>query len=183
MHTQAEPARYRENLPSHGANRTDIPVALTALLPDMFALCLKTKNFHWHVSGPHFRGYHSMLDEQATQILGTTDAVAQRVRKLGGPGIAYIGHISRLRHTEDKHVNELASGDRLAELLADNRMLADQMAKTHSLCDETGDIASASLIEAWIDEAQDRSWFLQEAAQRASASRSQHNATQSVICC
>ena len=166
MHTQAEPARSRENPPSLGANRTEVPVALTALLADMFALYLKTKNFHWHVSGPHFRDYHLLLDEQATQILGTTDTIAERVRKLGGQTIKSIGHIGRLQRVRDNDAEEVAARDMLTELLDDNRRIAEQMLKTHALCDETGDVASASLIEVWIDEAQGRAWFLQEAVRR-----------------
>jgi len=164
-HSQVDPARQRENLP-HGANRADIPVALTALLADMFALYLKTKNFHWHVSGPHFRDYHLLLDEQATQILGTTDTIAERVRKLGGQTIKSIGHIGRLQHIKDNDAEEVTPRDMLAELLDDNRRLAEQMLETHTLCDERGDVASASLIEVWIDEAQGRAWFLLEAVQR-----------------
>jgi starvation-inducible DNA-binding protein len=162
-HSRVEPARYRESLPPHGANRAEIPVALTALLADMFALYLKTKNFHWHVSGPHFRDYHLLLDDQATQIFGTTDVIAERVRKLGGPTIKSIGHIGRLQHIKDSDADEVAPRDMLAELLEDNQLLAEQMLKTHALCDESGDVASASLIENWIDEAQGRAWFLLEA--------------------
>src|SRR5437667_6790476 len=108
-HTQVEPVRHREN--PRGANRADIPVALTALLADMFAVYLKTKNFHWHVSGPHFRDYHLLLDEQATQILATTDMIAERARKLGGQTIKSIGHISRLQHIEDNAADEIAASD------------------------------------------------------------------------
>src|ERR1700724_1612402 len=108
-HTQVEPARYREDPP--GANRADIPIALTAFLPDKFTVYLKTKNFHWHVSGPHFRDYHLLLDEQATQILATTDAIAERVRKLGAPPPKSIGHISRLQHIEDNNADEVAPRD------------------------------------------------------------------------
>jgi starvation-inducible DNA-binding protein len=160
-HTKVEPARYRED--PRGANRADIPVALTALLADMFATYLKTKNFHWHVSGPHFRDYHLLLDEQATQILATTDTIAERVRKLGAPTVKSIGHISRLQHIEDNDADEVAPRDMLRELLHDNQRLAEEMLKLHALCDEQGDVASASLIEVWIDEAQGRAWFLREA--------------------
>ena len=160
-HAQVEPARYRES--PRGANRSDVPVALTALLADMFAVYLKTKNFHWHVSGPHFRDYHLLLDEQATQILATTDTIAERVRKLGSKTIKSIGHISRLQHIEDNNADEVAPRDMLRELLQDNQRLAEQLMKLHTLCDEQGDVASASLIEMWIDEAQGRAWFLLEA--------------------
>jgi starvation-inducible DNA-binding protein len=157
MHTQADRQDPR------GANRADIPVGLTALLADMFAVYLKTKNFHWHVSGPHFRDYHLLLDEQATQILATTDTIAERVRKLGAQTIKSISHISRLQHIEDNDADEVAPRDMLRELLQDNQRLAEEMLKLHTLCDEQGDVASASLIEVWIDEAQGRAWFLLEA--------------------
>src|SRR3981081_4342688 len=141
----------------------DISGALTIVLADMFALYLKTKNFHWHVSGPHFRDYHLLLDDQATQILATTDSIAERVRKLGGQTIKSIGHISRLQHIEDNDADEIAASDMLRELLQDNQRLVEEMLKVHTLCDEQGDVASASLIEVWIDEAQGRAWFLLEA--------------------
>jgi starvation-inducible DNA-binding protein len=160
-HAKVDPARYRED--PRGENRADIPVALTALLADMFAVYLKTKNFHWHVSGPHFRDYHLLLDEQATQILATTDTIAERVRKLGGQTIKSIGHISRLQYIEDNDADEVAPHDMLRELLQDNQRLAEQMMKLHTLCDEQADVASASLIETWIDEAHGRAWFLLEA--------------------
>ncbi len=131
--------------------------------PDMFAVYLKTKNFHWHVSGPHFRDYHLLLDEQATQILATTDTIAERVRKLGGQTIKSIGNISRLQHIEDNDADEVAPHDMLRELLQDNQRLVEQMMKLHTLCDEQVDVASASLIEVWVDEAQGRAWFLLEA--------------------
>src|SRR5438876_11018430 len=123
-HTKVEPARYRQD--PRGANRADIPVALTALLADMFAVYLKTKNFHWHVSGPHFRDYHLLLDEQATQILATTDTIAERARKLGGQAIKSIGQIGRRQHIEDNDAGEVAPHDMLAELLQDNRRLSEQ---------------------------------------------------------
>jgi len=160
-HAQVETALYRGD--PRGENSADIPVTLTALLADMFAVYLKTKNFHWHVSGPHFRDYHLLLDEQATQILATTDTIAERVRKLGAQTIKSIGHIGRLQHIEDNDADEVAPHDMLRELLQDNQRLADQMMKLHTLCDEQVDVASASLIETWIDEAQGRAWFLLEA--------------------
>ncbi len=161
-HTKVDPALNRDNSP-RGANGADIPVALTALLADTFAVYLKTKNFHWHVSGPHFRDYHLLLDDQATQILATTDMIAERARKLGGQTIKSIGQISRLQHIEDNDADEVAPHDMLAELLKDNRRLAQQMTKLHTLCDEQCDVASASLLETWIDEADGRAWFLLEA--------------------
>jgi starvation-inducible DNA-binding protein len=115
------------------------------------------------MSGPHFRDYHLLLDEQAIQILATTDPIAERVRKLGAQTIKSIGHISRLQHIEDNDADEVAARDMLRELLQDNQRLAEQMMKLHALCDEQGDVASASLIEVWIDEPQGRAWFLLEA--------------------
>jgi starvation-inducible DNA-binding protein len=142
----------------------DISGALAALLADMFALYLKTKNFHWHVSGPHFRDYHLLLDEQAEQIFATTDALAERVRKLGGTTLRSIGHVARLQRVLDNDADYVTPQDMLAELRDDNKLLTAHMRETHGLCDEHGDVASASLIEVWIDEAERRTWFLFEAS-------------------
>ena len=141
----------------------DISGALNILLADMFALYLKTKNFHWHVSGPHFRDYHLLLDEQAEQIFATTDAIAERVRKIGGTTLRSIGHISRLQRVLDNDADFVTPLDMLAELRDDNKQLAASLRETHGLCDEEGDVASASLLEIWIDEAERRTWFLFEA--------------------
>ena len=149
------------NLASNAVH--DISAALTALLADTFALYMKTKNFHWHVSGPHFRDYHLMLDEQGAQILAMTDPMAERARKLGGPTLRSIGHIGRLQRVRDNDADYVTPADMLAELREDNRDLAQRMRETHGLCDEHGDIASASLLEQWIDEAEGRVWFLYEA--------------------
>ena len=147
-----------------GANaRRDLAGALTVLLADMFTLYVKTKNFHWHVSGPHFRAYHLLLDEQATQIFATTDPIAERVRKIGGLTIRSIGEISRLKRLSDNDAEFVTAQDMLAELRDDNQRLAAAMRETHSLCDEHGDVATASLLENWIDEAEQRVWFLFEA--------------------
>ena len=149
---------------SFGANATeDISGAMNALLADMFALYVKTKNFHWHVSGPHFRDYHLMLDEQAAQIFDSTDAIAERVRKIGGTTIRSVGHISRLQRIADNDAAYVTPSDMLAELREDNTQIADRMRAAHSLCDEHGDLASASLLENRIDEAEQRIWFLFEA--------------------
>ena len=161
--TRAVPAPYRENLAPHRANRADIPIALAALLPDMFALYLKTKNTRWHVSDPHFRDYHLLLEDQAKQILATTDLIAECVRKLGGPTITFIGHIGRLQHIDYNDADKIAPRDMLAELLKDNRLLAKRMKETRTLCDERGDVVTASLVENWIDEAEGRAWFLLDA--------------------
>jgi len=140
----------------------DISGALNTLLADMFALYLKTKNFHWHVSGPHFRDYHLMLDEQAEQIFATTDAIAERVRKIGGTTLRSIGHIARLKRVLDNDAEYVTPKDMLAELRDDNKELTARMRETHDLCDEHGDVASTSLLENWIDEAERRTWFLFE---------------------
>src|SRR6202022_482934 len=140
----------------------DISGALNILLADMFALYLKTKNFHWHVSGPHFRDYHLLLDEQAEQVFATTDAIAERARKIGGTTLRSIGHIGRLQRVLDNDADFVTPLDMLAELRDDNRQLAANLRETHALCDEHGDVASASLLETWIDEAERRTWFLFE---------------------
>jgi starvation-inducible DNA-binding protein len=140
----------------------DISSALTVILADMFALYIKTKNFHWHVSGPHFRDYHLFLDEQSEQIFAATDAIAERVRKIGGTTLHSIGHIARLQRVADNDEGYVPPEDMLAELLDDNRQLAVSLREAHALCDEGGDVAGASLIENWIDEAEQRAWFLHE---------------------
>jgi starvation-inducible DNA-binding protein len=150
-----------------GANaRRDLAGALTVLLADMFALYVKTKNFHWHVSGPHFRDYHLLLDDQATQIFATTDPIAERARKVGGTTIRSIGEISRMQRLSDNDADFVTAQDMLAELRDDNQRLAAAMRETHSLCDEHGDVATASLLENWIDEAEQRVWFLFEAGRK-----------------
>jgi starvation-inducible DNA-binding protein len=141
----------------------DLAGALNALLADMFGLYLKTKNFHWHISGPHFRDYHLMLDEQGDQIFATTDAIAERVRKIGGTTLRSIGHIGRLQRIQDNNADFVTPMDMLAELRDDNKQLVVNMRETHDLCDEHRDVATASLIEVWIDEAERRTWFLFEA--------------------
>jgi len=146
--------------------RHEVSAALATLLADMFALYVKTKNFHWHVSGPHFRDYHLMLDEQGTQIFEITDEIAERVRKLGGTTIRSIGHIGRLQRVSDNDADYVTAPDMLSELRDDNIQLAARLRETHSLCDEHGDVATASLIEIWIDEAEKRAWFLFEATRR-----------------
>ncbi|MFY9692405.1 MAG: DNA starvation/stationary phase protection protein [Xanthobacteraceae bacterium] len=141
----------------------DIAGALSILLADMFALYLKTKNFHWHMSGPHFRDYHLMLDEHSDQIFATTDAIAERARKIGGTTLRSIGHIGRLQRIEDNDAEFVTPLDMLAELRDDNKQLTASLRETHDLCDEHGDVATTSLIEVWIDEAERRTWFLFEA--------------------
>jgi starvation-inducible DNA-binding protein len=141
----------------------DLAGALNILLADMFGLYLKTKNFHWHMSGPHFRDYHLLLDEQGDQIFATTDNIAERVRKMGGTTLRSIGNISRLQRIEDNDADFVTPMDMLAELRDDNKVLVAHMRETHDLCEEHGDVATASLIENWIDEAERRTWFLFEA--------------------
>ena len=140
----------------------DLSGALNALLADFFALYLKTKNFHWHASGPHFRDYHLLLDEQADQLYATTDPIAERVRKIGGTTLRSIGHIGRLQRVADNDAEYVTPLDMLAELREDNARLADRMREVHAVCDEHGDVATASLLEVWIDEAERRAWFLFE---------------------
>jgi starvation-inducible DNA-binding protein len=142
---------------------TQISRALTVLLADSFALYVKVKNFHWHVSGPHFRDYHLMLDDQATQIFAMTDPIAERARKLGGTTLRSIGQITRMQRITDNEKESVAAHDMLAELRDDNTRLAVSMRETHALCDEFGDVATASLLENWIDETEGRTWFLAEA--------------------
>lgn len=137
--------------------------ALTALLADLFALYIKTKNFHWHASGPHFRDYHRLLDEQSGQIFATTDDIAERVRKIGGVTLHSIGEIARLQRVADNDEDFVPARRMLAELCEDNAQLTLRLRSAHSLCDEYGDVATASLIENWIDEAEHRIWFLYEA--------------------
>jgi starvation-inducible DNA-binding protein len=141
----------------------DVSAGLNQLLADTFALYLKTKNFHWHVSGVHFRDLHLLFDEHGDQIFAMTDDIAERVRKIGGTTLRSIGHIARLQRIEDNDADFVTPGDMLAELRDDNKDLVARMRELHDLCDEHRDIATASLIENWIDESERRLWFLYEA--------------------
>jgi len=170
--TKTEDLRRRQKAPlatptdlSTAATR-DITGAMNAILADVFALYLKTKNFHWHMSGPHFRDYHLLLDEQADQIYAMTDPIAERVRKVGGSTLRSIGHIARLQRVSDNDAESVDPLDMLAELAEDNKSLAARLREAHNVCDERRDIATASLIETWIDETERRTWFLFEAARR-----------------
>ena len=145
----------------------DIAGALNILLADVFALYLKTKNFHWHVSGPHFRDYHLLLDEQGEQIFAMTDDIAERVRKIGGTTLRSVGNISRLQRVLDNDADYVTPRDMLAELRDDNGQLAAHMREAHGLCDEHDDVATASLLESWIDETERRRWFLFEVGRAA----------------
>jgi starvation-inducible DNA-binding protein len=145
----------------------DISEALRLLLSDVFALYLKTKNFHWHMSGPHFRDYHLMLDDQSDDIFSMTDAIAERARKLGATTIRSIGQISRFQRIVDNDAEYVKPLDMIAELRDDNAMLTQNMREVHTLCDEAGDVATASLLENWIDESEKRTWFLFECGRQA----------------
>ena len=142
--------------------------ALNGLLADSFALYLKTKNFHWHVSGPHFRDYHLLLDDQSAEILGATDDMAERVRKIGGTTLRSIGHIAKLQTIEDNDADFVPPGQMLKELMDDNKTITARMREAHEVADEHDDVATASLIENWIDQTEKRTWFLFEAARGAS---------------
>mgnify|MGYP000986534718 CR=1 FL=1 len=147
-----------------GQNATkDIAAALNLALADTFALYVKTKNFHWHMSGPHFRDYHLLLDEQADQLFAMTDPIAERVRKIGGTTLTSIGHIGRTQRVSDNDADFVTPQDMLAELHDDNAQMASRLREAHGVCDEHGDVASASLLETWIDETERRAWFLFEA--------------------
>jgi starvation-inducible DNA-binding protein len=151
-----------------GAQATrDLSGALNAILADVFALYLKTKNFHWHMSGPHFRDYHLLLDDQGDQLYAMTDPIAERVRKVGGITLRSIGHIARLQRVSDNDAEFVTPLDMLAELQQDNKQLAASLRAAHDVCDEHKDIASASLIENWIDETERRAWFLFESSRNA----------------
>jgi starvation-inducible DNA-binding protein len=151
-----------------GSNATrDVSGALNAVLADVFTLYLKTKNFHWHMSGPHFRDYHLLLDEQSDQIFAMTDVIAERVRKIGGTTLKSIGHIARLQRIADNDAEFVTPLDMLSELRDDNQRLATSLRETHGLCDEAGDVATASLLEVWIDETEKRIWFLYESSRHS----------------
>ena len=148
----------------------DIAGALNAILADTFALYIKTKNFHWHVSGPHFRDYHLLLDEQADQIFASTDVIAERVRKIGGNTLRSIGDISRQQRLADNDAPYVDPQDMLAELRDDNQRVVASMREAHGLCDEHEDVATASLLEVFIDEAERRVWFLYETSRKGDPS-------------
>ena len=157
---RAAPLRTPTDLSSNATR--DVSAALNLVLADVFALYLKTKNFHWHMSGPHFRDYHLLLDEHGDQIFAMTDPLAERVRKIGGQTLRSIGQIARLQRLADNDADYVSPLDMLAELRDDNQRLAASMREAHGVCDEAEDIASASLLENWIDETERRTWFLFE---------------------
>jgi len=172
MNAVASPVKERRHAPlttpsDLGANAVrDIGGALTLLLADVFALYLKTKNFHWHMSGPHFRDYHLLLDEQSEQIFAMTDDIAERGRKIGSRTLRSIGEIDRIKRLADNDADFVTPDDMLAELRDDNQRLVASMRDVHDLCDENNDVATASLLETWIDESERRVWFLYEAGRR-----------------
>ena len=145
----------------------EISGAMNGILADVYALYLKTKNFHWHLSGPHFRDYHLLFDEQADQIFAMADPIAERVRKVGGTTLRSIGHIARTKRIPDNDADYVEPSDMLAELREDNKALSGRLREAHNVCDENRDIATASLIEVWIDETERRTWFLYEAGRRS----------------
>jgi starvation-inducible DNA-binding protein len=154
------PLATRTDLKAAGVK--DIAAAMNAILADVFALYLKTKNFHWHMSGPHFRDYHLLLDEHGDQLFAMTDPIAERVRKIGGLTIKSISHIARLQRVLDNDAEYVEPLDMIAELADDNKTLAARLREAHNVCDEHRDVATASLIEVWIDETERRTWFLSE---------------------
>jgi starvation-inducible DNA-binding protein len=170
---QAAGARQRRDAPLAtpsdlpAAATRDVAAALNGILADVFALYLKTKNFHWHVSGPHFRDYHLLLDEQAAQIYASTDDIAERVRKIGGTTLRSIGQIAALQRVEDNEADFVPPLEMLRELMVDNKTFAANLRQAHELCDKHDDIATASLIENWIDQTERRTWFLFEASRGA----------------
>ncbi len=159
------PLRTPSDLKAAGTK--DIATSMNGVLADVFALYLKTKNFHWHMSGPHFRDYHLLLDEQAVQIYAMVDLIAERIRKVGQPTIKSIGHIASMQRIKDNDAAYVEPSDMLAELQEDNKLLATVMREAHDVCDKHRDIATASLIENWIDETEQRTWFLFEANRHA----------------
>jgi starvation-inducible DNA-binding protein len=163
-HTSSESKAAKTNV-ADGFSPEDVKnlsSVLNALAADIFALYLKTKNFHWHMSGPHFRDYHLLLDEQADQIFAISDDIAERVRKIGGTTLRSIGHIARLQRIADNDQEFVGARDMLIELHADNKALVESLRSAHEVASKANDYATTSLIENWIDEAERRAWFLFE---------------------
>jgi starvation-inducible DNA-binding protein len=163
-------ARQRAPIATHtgldAAATKDIAAVMNGMSADAFALYLKTKNFHWHMSGPHFRDYHLLLDEQADQILAMTDPIAERIRKVGGSTLKSIGHVAQMQRLLDNDAEYVEPLDMLAELREDNKTFAARLREAHGVCDEHHDVGTTSLIENWIDESERRTWFLFEASRR-----------------
>jgi starvation-inducible DNA-binding protein len=170
MNNVTQPSPRLKTPTDLGANAAkNIASALNAILADSFALYLKTKNFHWHVSGPHFRDYHLLLDEQADQIFASTDVIAERVRKIGANTLRSIGDIGRHQSIKDNDAGYVDPQEMLAELREDNQKVVEAMREAHGLCDENEDVATASLLEVFIDEAERRVWFLYETSRKGDA--------------
>src|SRR5271170_1938579 len=175
--TKQDESRRRRRAPlitptDLGTNAPEnIAGSMNAILADVFALYVKTKNFHWHMSGPHFRDYHLLLDEQADQLFAMTDAIAERVRKIGGSTLRSIGQISHMQRLQDNDADYVEPQDMLAEVREDNKELAARLREAHNVCEQHRDIATASLIEVWIDETERRTWFLFEAARQGGSSK------------
>lgn len=162
---QKAPLTLSSDIPEEAVR--DISGGLNTLLADTFVLYLKTKNFHWHMSGPHFRDFHLLLDDHGDQLFAMTDDIAERVRKIGGTTIRSIGHIGRLQRIADNDADFVTPEDMLSELHEDEKALTLSMRAVHTLCDDAGDVATASLLENWIDQSQRRSWFLFEATRKS----------------
>jgi starvation-inducible DNA-binding protein len=171
LHPRSKPAAPLDTPTDLSADAvSEISAKLKEILATTFALYLKTKNFHWHVSGPHFRDYHLLLDEQSEQIFASTDEIAERARKIGGTTLRSIGQISKLQAIADNDESFVAPGDMLRELMADNKTVVQAMRECHKLCDDHEDVATASLLENFIDQAERRTWFLFEASRKADGS-------------
>ena len=165
-------ARGRLTTPSDLSDNAvkDVAGALNAILADIYAIFFKTKNFHWHVSGPHFRDYHLMLDEQAAELIGITDAVAERVRKLGGQTLRSVGQVAAMSRIADNNAGYVEPADMLAELMEDNLHLVRTLRETKALCDDHRDVATSAMIDNWVDDAERRAWFLYETNRPAMSS-------------
>jgi starvation-inducible DNA-binding protein len=168
--TQRRDARLHTPTDLTPAATKEVSAVMNAILADVFALYLKTKNFHWHMSGPHFRDYHLLLDEHADQLFAMTDPIAERVRKIGGLTLKSIGNIAQLQRVSDNDADFVEPSDMLAELREDNKSLAERLREAHNVCEEHRDLATASLIEVWIDETERRTWFLFESDRRGDSS-------------
>jgi len=165
--TNSRKERERSGLSDLGETAVmAISQELRQLLADVFVLYLKTKNFHWHMSGPHFRDYHLLLDDQAEQLFGMTDEIAERARKIGGSSLRSVSDIARHQRLQDNDAECVPPEKMLAELTTDNQQLTRALRHTHEVCDEHNDVATASLIENWIDQAERRTWFLFETAEK-----------------
>jgi len=164
LHKRDAPLETRTDLTKEATR--EISAAMNAILADVFALYLKTKNFHWHMSGHHFRDFHLLLDEHAEQLFAMTDVIAERVRKIGGLTLHSIGQIARTQRVLDNDAEYVEPLDMLAELMDDNKTMAGRLREAHNVCDEHRDIATASFIEVWIDETERRTWFLFEATRQ-----------------